>query len=149
MNKKKIFYTIWGLLLILLLTGFLSVQAVELVHNSQYLKMISLCKDVDVEEKEPVLETTSFSVWDERVICWIRFNYSSSQAFDITWEWEDPKGNIYHTGKLEMEPGDYQNYRIWYGIGIQNHYAANLPGEWIIRVYLDDFVVAIKDFTIS
>lgn len=91
MNKKKIFYTIWGLLLILLLTGFLSVQAVELVHNSQYLKMISLCKDVDVEEKEPVLETTSFSVWDERVICWIRFNYSSSQAFDITWNGKTQK----------------------------------------------------------
>lgn len=147
MNKKKTFYTICGLLLILLLTGFLSVQAVELAEGSQYLKMVSLCKDV--EEKEPVLETTSFSVWDERAICWIRFNYSSHEAFDITWEWEDPKGNTYHTGNLEMEPGDYQNYRSWYGIGIQGHYAANLPGEWIVRVYLNDFVVAIKNFTIS
>ncbi len=147
MNKKKIFYTIWGLLLILLLTGFLPVQAVELVQDSQYLKMISLCKDV--EEKEPVLETTSFSVWDERVVCWIRFNYTSSETFNITWEWEDPLGNIYHTGKLVMEPGDYQNYRIWYGIGIQDHRAADLPGDWTVRVFLDDFVAVIKDFTIG
>ena len=149
MTKKKIFYTIWGLLpmLILLLIVPFSVQALESVQDSQYLKMISLCKDV--EEKEPVLETTSFSVWDERVFCWIRFNYSSSEIFDITWEWEDPKGNIYHTGKLEMEPGDYQNYRTWYGIGIQDHYAVNLPGEWIVRVSLDDSVVAVKNFTIS
>ena len=147
MNKKKTFYTIWSLLLVLLLTGFLSVQAEESVQDSQYLEMVSLCKDV--EEKDPVFETTSFSIWDERVFCWIKFNYSSSEMFDITWEWEDSKGNIYHTGKLEMEPGDYQNYRIWYGIGIQDHYAANLPGEWTVRVYLNDFMVAAKDFTIS
>lgn len=147
MNKKKIFFNIWGLLLILLFVGILSVQALEVVQGSQYLKMVSLCKDV--VEMEPLLETASFSVWDERVVCWIRFDYSSSETFDITWEWEDPKGNIYHIGKLEMEPGDYQNYRTWYEIGIQDHYAVNLPGDWIVRVYLDDFVVVIKNFTIG
>jgi len=144
-NKKKP-YVFCTFLLLLLMLGSLSVQAIELVQGSQYLKMISLCKDV--EEKEPIFETKYFSISDERAVCWIRFNYSSSEIFEITWEWEDPSGNIYHNGKLEMEPGNYQNYRTWYEIGIKDHYARNLPGNWRVRVYLGDFVVAIKDFTI-
>lgn len=146
MNNKKNIYPIWWFLLILCLATLLSVQAEQLAQESQYLSRVSLCKDV--EEKNPVLETSTFFIEDEKVVCWIRFNYTSKVDFNISWEWEDPQGNIYHVGNLEMEPGTYQNYRTWYWISIRDHYAANLPGKWMVRVYIDDILVAIKDFNL-
>lgn len=141
------YYGLFCFLLLVLLFSSLSAQAIELVAGSQYLSAISICKDI--EENDPVLETTSFSVWDEKVICWIKFSYSSANPFFISWEWEDPSGNIYHDGRLEMEAGNYQNYRTWYEIGIRDRYARNFPGKWRVRVYLDGTVIAIKDFTIG
>lgn len=146
MNNKKVFFTILFSLFLLLFAAFLPVQAADTVQGSQYISEISTCKYI--VENDPEYETTSFTVWDEKVTCWIKINYFSSSEFVITWEWEDPSGNIYHTGSLDMEAGNYQNYRTWYEIGIRDRYAANLPGEWKIRIYFDDVVVAIKSFTI-
>ncbi len=147
MNKRKFFWALGILLLAIFLTGSWSIFAVELTPESQYLSKISLCKDV--EEKNPIFETTSFSIWDEKIVCWLRFNYSSLEPFLITWEWEDPHGKIYHIGELEMEPGNYQNYRSWYWIGIRDRYAINIPGDWKVRVYIDDILVAVKNFTLT
>ncbi|MDD3656395.1 MAG: hypothetical protein PHI72_06455 [Atribacterota bacterium] len=147
MNNKNIFNIYWCILLIIFLAGTLSIQAEEVVQESQYLGEISLCKDV--KENNPIFETSSFSIWDEKVVCWIRFNYFSLEEFNIIWEWEDPQGNIFHVGELGMEPGNYQNYRSWYWIGIRDRYAVNLPGDWKVRIYIDNVLLAVKDFTIS
>lgn len=147
MKYRKIFYSPLGLLLLLVLVSPFNGQEEGIAQESQYLDQVVLCRDV--EEKEPLLETTSFQVWDEKVVCWISFSYYSPESFFITWEWEDPAGNIYHVGNLEMEGGNYQNYRTWYWINIRDHYAANLTGGWKVRVYIDGVLLAVKDFTIG
>lgn len=146
MNNKKKSYLFYCFLLILFLLNILPIQAQETILEPRYLNKIVLCHDI--EENEPVYESTSFYTWDEKVVCWINFNYSSGTDSTITWEWEDPNGNIYHKGDTEIEAGNYQNYRIWYWIGIRDKYALNLPGTWKARVYIDGLLLAEKDFTI-
>jgi hypothetical protein len=147
MKNRNIFrLTLYLLLLIGLFLPFIT-QAEEEIQESQYLSKAVLCKDV--EEKEPVFETTSFRVWDEKAVSWIRFTYQSQEPFMITWEWVDPEGKIYHVGEIQMEAGDYKNYRTWYWINIQDHYAANLLGDWKIRISVDNILLAVKDFSIE
>ena len=147
MNKENILRII---VLAVLVAGlffpFIS-QAEDAVQGSQYLIQSVLCKDI--EENEPLSETDSFLVTDEKAVCWIRFSYQSWEPFLLTWEWVNPEGNIYHMGELEMEAGDYASYRSWYWIGILDHYAANLSGDWKVRIYIDDILVAVKDFSIK
>lgn len=146
MSSKKLFRVALYLLLLGLCLPLMA-QSEDVIQESQYLSKVVLCKDI--EENEPILETTSFNVWDEKAVCWIRFNYQSQELFRITWEWIDPEGKIYHVGELEMEAGDYSNYRSWYWISIQDHTAANLLGAWKVRVYVDDIFLAMQDFKIE
>ena len=146
MKKKNIFVIILFHLLLIGIFLPLNIQAADAIQETQYLGDAVLC--MDIEEKEPVLATTSFHVWDEKAVCWVSFNYQSLDPFAITWEWISPEEEIYHIGEIEMEAGDYGGYRTWYWIGIEDHYAANLPGDWEVRVYIDDILLAVKDFTI-
>ncbi len=147
MNKKNIFrLTLYFILLISLMFPLIS-QAQDIIQDSPYLSNAALC--MDVEENEPIFETASFRTWDKKAVCWIRFNYQAQNPFMITWEWIDPVGRIYHVGEIEMEAGYYQGYRTWYWISIIDHYAAKLPGEWKVRIYIDNTLLSTKDFRIG
>ncbi len=147
MNKRNIFgFTLYFILLISLMLPLIS-QAQDSTQEPQPLGESVICKDV--EENDPVFETTSFRTWDEKAVCWIRFNYQSQEPFMITWEWIDPERRFYHIGEIEMEAGNYQNYRSWYWISIRDHHAANRLGKWEVRVYINDNFLAKKDFTIE
>ncbi len=147
MNKKSILKFTCFVLLMTVLSLPLFAQAEEIIQESQYLHQIVMCKEV--EEKEPVQETTTFFVGDEKAVCWIRFSYQSQVPFEMIWEWIDPAGKIYHTGRLEMEAGSYQHYRTWYWINIMDHSAAKLPGDWQVRVYVKDILMTVQNFTIQ
>jgi hypothetical protein len=64
MKYRKIFYASLGLLLFLVLASPFIGQGDGIAQESQYLDKVVLCREV--EEKEPLLETTSFQVWDEK-----------------------------------------------------------------------------------
>jgi hypothetical protein len=67
----------------------------------------------------------------------------------LNWEWIDPNGKIYHIGEVEMDSGNYHNYRSWYWISVWDHYAAKFPGEWKVRVYIKEILLAEKNFIIE
>ena len=143
MIKLKIF-----ILVLLILCFALNVYAVQTsIQESKSLVQTTLCKDV--QEKEPVGKTTFFHTRDEKVVCWIQFNYSSQYPFTITWEWLDPKGDKYHTGEIGREEGDYLGYRTWYWIGVRDHYAEELLGRWKVNIYIDDILLATEEFYIE
>ena len=147
MKVKKNIRLIFFVLLLIGLFFSLTSQAEEVVQDSRFLNKIILCRDV--KENEPVYQTNTFSTWDEKVIAWISINYQSQEPFLLTWEWLDPAGKIYHTGEIEMDSGNYKNYRSWYWISIWEHYAAKLPGEWEVRVYIDNILLDEKNFLIE
>jgi len=146
--KNRIFISL--VLSFLLLLGLflpLIVQAEDEVQDSQYLNKVVLCRDV--KDNEPAFETSSFRPWDEKVVAWIRFTYQSQEPFMISWEWVDPKGKIYHVGEIEMDSGEYTNYRTWYWISIWDHYAANISGDWKVRISIDENLLTIEEFSIE
>lgn len=147
MNKGNIFrLTLFLIILISFMFPFVS-QAEDITQESHDLGKSVMCKDI--EENNPVFETTSFRIWDEKAVCWIRFNYQSQEPFIITWEWIDPERRFYHIGEIEMEAGNYQSFRSWYWISIQDHHAANRLGEWEVRVYIDNNFLGKQHFTIE
>lgn len=145
-DRKNIGLILFVFLLIVLFFSLTS-QAEEAVQDSQLLNKIILCREV--KENEPVYQTNTFRTWDDKVVAWISFNYQSKEPFLLNWEWIDPNGKIYHIGEVEMDSGNYHNYRSWYWISVWDHYAAKLPGEWEVRVYIEDILLAEKKFIIE
>jgi len=148
-NRKKNMLKIkwWSLVLILLIIFSAAGMAQEAAKDSQYLQKIALCKNII--EKDPLQETNFFSSQDEKVVSWLRFSYDSPENFTLRWEWISPQGKLYHRGEVEMEAGSYNNYRTWYWIKIRDRYASKLPGEWKVRVYINDIFLAERQFFIA
>jgi len=148
-NRKKNMLKIkwWSLVLILLMIFSATGMAQETAKDSQYLQKIALCKNII--EKDPLQETNFFSSQDEKVVSWFRFSYDSPENFTLRWEWISPQGKLYHRGEVEMEAGSYNNYRTWYWIKIRDRYASKLPGEWKVRVYINDIFLAERQFFIA
>jgi len=146
-KKKNIFGIKLWLFVLIFLMIFSGVSiAQEAAKDSEYLQKIALCKDI--LEKNPLRVTNFFFPQDEKVVTWIRFSYDSAEKFKLYWEWITPEGKLYHRGEVEMEAGNYINYRTWYWIKIKGNYASQLPGEWKVRVYINDIFLAERSFFI-
>ncbi|MBA3062584.1 MAG: hypothetical protein FP833_06500, partial [Atribacteria sp.] len=114
-KKRNIFRMELWLFVLIFLVIFSGVSiAQEVAKESEYLQKIALCKDV--MEKNPLRETNFFFPQDEKVVTWLRFSYDSAEKFKLYWEWITPEGKLYHRGEVEMEAGNYINYRTWYWI---------------------------------
>ncbi len=147
MKKRNIFrMELWLFALIFLMIFSGTNMAQEEAKDSEYLQKIALCKDI--LEKNPLRVTNSFFPQDEKVVTWLRFSYDSAEKFILKWEWITPQGKLYHRGEVEMESGSYINYRTWYWIKIKGNYASQLPGEWKVRVYINDISLAERNFFI-
>jgi len=137
---------LWLFVLIFLIIFSGVSMAQEAAKDSEYLQKIVLCKDI--LEKNPLRQTNFFFPQDEKVVTWFRFSYDSPENFVLRWEWITPQGKLYHRGELEIEAGSYSNYRTWYWIKIKGNYASQLPGEWKVKVYINDIFLAERDFFI-
>lgn len=148
MLKKRniLMVKLWWFVLIFLVIFSGASIAQEVAKDSEYLQKIALCKDV--LEKNPLRVTNFFFPQDEKVVTWLRFSYDSTEKFLLKWEWITPQGKLYHRGEVEMEAGSYTNYRTWYWIKIKGNYASQLPGEWKVRVYINDIFLTEKNFFI-
>jgi len=147
LKKKNILGAkLWLFVLIFLMIFSGVSMAQEAVKDSEYLQKIALCKDV--LEKNPLQETNYFVSQDEKVVTWLRFSHDSPEKFVLRWEWITPQGKLYRRGEVEMEAGSYSNYRTWYWIKIKGNYASQLPGEWKVKVYINDIFLAERNFFI-
>jgi len=148
LKKKNILGIKLWLYVLVFLMIFSGVSiAQEAAKDSEYLQKIDLCKDI--LEKDPVRQTNFFFPQDEKVVTWLRFSYNSPEKFSLKWEWINPQGKLYHRGEVEMEAGTYTNYRTWYWIKIKGNYASQLPGEWKVKVYVNDIFLAERHFFIA
>jgi len=144
-KKGNIFrIKLWLFVLIFLMVFSGVSMAQEAAKDSEYLQKISFCKDI--LENNPQQGTNFFFPQDEKAVTWLRFSYNSAEKFLLKWEWISPQGTLYHRGEVEMEAGSYTNYRTWYWIKIKGNYASQLPGEWKVRVYINDIFLGEKNF---
>ena len=147
-KKKNIFRMELWLFALIFLMIFSGVSvAQEVAKESKYLQKIAICRDI--LEKNLAQETVFFTPQDEKVVTWFRFSYDATEKFMLRWEWVTPQGKLYHQGKVEMESGEYKNYRTWYWIRIKDRYASKLIGEWKVKVYINDIFLVERYFFIE
>ena len=101
----------------------------------------TMCKNVQESSPyEPIDRTSTFLSGDEKAVSWLRLD-DVTNSLNVEWKWYDPSGSLYTTGEYTIPnpSGDYWDwYKCWCWIYIKDHAAAEKPGEWKVKVYIDD-----------
>jgi hypothetical protein len=96
--------------------------------------------------------TTTFNTQDPEVFALLNFENLSGKH-TLRWEWYDPAGNLYYsTGDfpLEISRGKYlTEATAWHRLCIQGDPAAGYPGDWEVRIFLDDELKQRKLFVLK
>ncbi len=114
----------------------------------------TLAKDVEPAGNAaiPVELTEEFSTLDTKVIAHVKLRNLSGKH-TMRWDWYDPSGELYYsTGDfpLEASPGKFsKEATVWHKLSISGDKAADQPGEWEVRVYLDDKFTETKHFVLK
>lgn len=95
---------------------------------------------------------TTFLTEDEGVIARLRCRNLSGEH-RIRWEWYDPNGRLYHNTGDHLFYSSQGRYKeeatAWHRVSIRDDKAACYPGNWQVKVYFDDELIARKDFKIE
>ena len=142
---KKVKFWLFMFMFLMIFSALIVAQE-PIVSGEKYLQRFSLC--ADISENNPLLEKNFFSTRNEKVIAWFQFSYNADENFMLYWEWISPEGKLYHRGEVEMKAGNYQNYRTWYWIGVKEHYSSKFPGEWRVKIYINNIFLSEKNFFI-
>jgi hypothetical protein len=122
--------------------------------NSLKIGDPALCKAVTYkgELTLPVQLTKEFTTEDKEVISHLTF-INLTGEHRIRWEWYDPKGNLFETtGNIPLKVGKNEYVRegtAWHGLKLNITQAVNHPGEWSVRIYKDDELVAVNRFILK
>jgi hypothetical protein len=100
----------------------------------------------------PLTPTDTFSTEDPEVIASLNLSHLSG-THTLRWEWYEPTGTLYcSTGNypLTVSEGHYiERGTSWHKISLQGEKAQELPGNWKLRLYLDNTPIASKAFTLT
>lgn len=100
----------------------------------------------------PIEPALSFSVNDMEAISYVKLKDLTGEH-RLRWDWIEPKGDIYQTSgdyAVSASKGKYREEVVaWHGLSIRGDRASHLPGEWQIKIYLDDALMIQKGFTIT
>lgn len=112
-----------------------------------------LAKDVTNRQTDsiPEEETTVFSPEDPQALMWLKLDEVAGRH-TLRWEWYDPYGKLYlTTGDYKVNTdGKYRPYNTsWHKMAIKGEKAANLPGKWRVKVFLDERPVVSREFEIK
>lgn len=114
----------------------------------------TLAKDVDPagDTAIPVEPAEKFSTLDTKVVAHVRLRNLSGKH-TMRWDWYDPSGELYYSTEdfpVEASPGKFsKEATVWHKLSISGDKAAGQPGEWEVRVYLDDKFMEVKHFVME
>jgi len=113
-----------------------------------------LSKGIEQRSTEgiPLIPATTFFTTDQEVIASLKLaNVSGSHR--IRWDWHDPQGTLFcSTGDypLSVSEGSYrEQVTAWHSLSVKDTEAAQRPGTWKLHLYLDNALIASKDFTLQ
>lgn len=100
----------------------------------------------------PLNPTNTFTTQDSEVVSFLNYeNLSGSHA--LRWEWYGPDGSLYTTTAnypIQSSPGNYiKEGSACHRISVKGAKAETLPGEWHVKIYLDNDLTAQKSFRIN
>ena len=100
----------------------------------------------------PLNPATTFSTRDAEVISHIKYENLSGKH-RLRWEWFDPDGNLYCATKnhpIQTSKNKYvKEGSSCHRISIRGAKAQDYPGEWTVKIYLDDVITASDSFEIK
>jgi hypothetical protein len=149
---RKIIVPFILLVLILPLCACSLTKKVEKKVTPEFIGPI-LSKDIIKKEKtaEPSGISNTFSTDELYIIASIKIKEISGDH-KLRWEWIKPDGNLYY-------PEDYTIYTlpqkyheeliVWHKLNINGEKAANYPGDWQVKVYVDGKPIGSKEFKIE
>lgn len=96
---------------------------------------------------DPPVAKTSFAATDAQAIQWTFVSGFQNGAV-IRWEWVQPNGTIY---RQQEAPVNNPNPHVcfWDGMSIAGQAAANLPGNWQVRVFYNGTLLTTDNFTLT
>jgi hypothetical protein len=99
----------------------------------------------------PLEVTQRFSTADKEVYAHLAFENLFGDH-KVRWEWYDPKGSLYYATDntpLNVSSGNYlKKCTAWHKITINGNQAADMPGDWEVRVFFDNDLMESKKFSI-
>ncbi len=99
---------------------------------------------------DPVRKADIFYTQDTQAVMWVKLKEIQGHH-TLRWEWISPDKNIYFkTGNFEINPDGKRHEVITsiHRIGIRDERAEELPGEWNVNVYLDNYLLISRPFII-
>lgn len=142
-----------GLSVALLLLSCASQKAVENRPPSKFQGMV-LAKAVDASDAigVPQEQTSEFNTEDEQVVAFVTLA-NMSGTHQLRWEWVDPAGKVYLSTKnhpLKVNKGKYlPKVTAWHHISLRDEAAVDSPGEWAVKLFVDDELIDSKPFIVS
>jgi hypothetical protein len=99
----------------------------------------------------PEGSTNFFQTTDKQVVAFISFK-NIYGIVNLRWDWLDPKGRLHFTKQaatVKSSEGKYfEEFSAWHVMTIAGDKASRIPGEWSVKVYMNDELLDQKAFTI-
>ncbi len=100
----------------------------------------------------PVERTNTFAPTDKHVVSLVYFTQLAG-AHQMRWEWYGPDDRLYHsTGNHEFKARAgtmVERGTATHKLLLKGTKAIQSPGDWKVKIYLDDALVAVNDFKVS
>ncbi len=130
-----------------------SCSSTRIVKKPPKFKLVesSLSKRIEITDKKsiPLEATTRFNVLDPEIVSHIKYANLAGKH-NIRWEWYSPDGKLYlKTEDLSIHSSKnkyIKNGTVWHKIMLKNTKAETLPGDWKIKIFLDNTLLTVKSF---
>jgi hypothetical protein len=125
------------------------------VRETPEFKLVetTLAKGInDAGGKEILLAPTqTFSTNDTKVVAYVKFANVSGRH-SVNWKWYGPNGKLYSESKPYQFKTAQNRYvesaSAWHTLSIKGDEAQNHPGDWSVKIFYDDRLMATKAFTV-
>ncbi len=115
---------------------------------------MSLSKEIEVGTYRavPGSPSSTFSPEDPEVVAFVKLvNFWGVHV--LRWDWFEPNGTLYYsTGDYPVKAAEGKYLRevtTWHRLSIRGEEAGKLPGEWTVKIFFDERVLAWKNFRIE
>ena len=100
----------------------------------------------------PKEQTDQFNTEDKQVVALVTLE-NMYGTHKLRWEWISPDGKVYMTTDnhpLKVRNGKYlPKVTAWHRISLNNEAAADSPGQWFVKLFVDDELIDTKSFTLA
>jgi tetratricopeptide (TPR) repeat protein len=116
----------------------------------------SMASNIDDSTRSVITRTREFSVDDNKAYSWLSLGNVAPNA--VWWYWYSPAGNLMQTDRIDIPAptngasnlvGSWSAYNVWSHMDIAGHYAANLSGDWHVKVFLQGSNILTEYFSVS